>query len=82
MKKKGYSSDTYMEDMRLTVGEAVLAYYEKSGEDPMEAALKPEDYLIFVVSVIDEDPENDGYNNGIIEDVLPLDKAYSEGIAE
>lgn len=77
-KKKGGISDTYMDDVKPTIAEAVAGYIETSGEDPLSIAINPGDYLIFVIAVEDDNIDQ----KGTIEDILPLEKAYPEGIAE
>lgn len=81
-KQKGDRTDTYMGDIRETVADAVAAYYEDCNEDPVDAALKPEEFLIFVISFVDDLEDDDEVYRGTIEDIIPLEKAYSEGKAE
>ena len=80
---KGEISDTYMDDVKPTIAEAVAGYVESTGEDPLSIAINPGDYLIYTISVADDwNADDDGILNGTIEDILPLEKAYPEGIAE
>lgn len=81
-KEKGDTTDTFMDDIKPTIVEAISAFFENYGES-FEAALKPEEYLIYAISVEDDLGDDDtGIRNGTIEDIIPLEKAYSEGKAE